>query len=66
MLRHRYPRTGESFPNGVIFRWRRAWCADVDVLHLGMYPIDISFVGVIDLFLSGLADFILYLQLRRL
>ena len=44
----------------------RAWCADGDVLHLGKHPVDIRFIGIIDPFVSGLLDFILYFPLRHL
>ena len=44
----------------------RAWCADGDVLHLGKHPVDIRFIGIIDPFVIGLLDFILYFPLRHL
>ena len=42
------------------------WCPDGDVLHLGVHPIDICFVGFVDPFLSSLSNFVLYLPLGRL
>ena len=42
------------------------WCPDADVLHLGVHPIDICFVGIFYPLLSTLSDFILYLPLGRL
>ena len=62
--------TGEILPNRVFFRRDvklcRNWCADGDVFHLGMHPIDICFIGFIDPFFSCLSDFILYFPLRHL
>ena len=42
------------------------WCPDGDVLHLGVDPLDIGFVGVLDPFLGSLFDRILYLPLGGL
>ena len=39
------------------------WCLDDDVLHLGMHPIDIGFVAIVNPFLGSLSDFVLYLPL---
>ena len=41
----------------------KARCADGDVLHLGVHPINVCFVGVIDPFLGCLSDFVMYLSL---
>ena len=39
------------------------WCPDSDILHLGLHPIDVGFVGIVNPFLGSLSDFVLYLPL---
>ena len=41
-------------------------CADGDVMHLGVHSLNVDFVGVVDPFLGGLSDFVLYLPLGGL
>ena len=42
------------------------WYPNGDGRHLGVHPLDVGFVGVVDPFLGSLSNFVLYLPLGGL